>query len=253
MITTSTRRSAPVPSSNPEVPARASSQAGMMGGYDDDYQDDPVLSPETLNFGTDHLAERVQTTQQRLSMLRAEAEALEREKQQMEELSRKQREFMGGRTEMAEKLNRSITMLDRESYEAQKRVEQLLVIKDSFQQHLEMLGSLNPEEWNSQDLQHDLSRAIGVIEDAREEYAKSMARVQLLTSAPSAAAPAAAVAVAQPARDYSSPASRNSSGGGLPIEISREAFRTWAFCGAAFSLPIIVLAVLYMLVRLITG
>jgi len=219
-----------------------------MGGYDDDFQDDPVLSPESMTLGPDHLAERVHTTQQRLSLLRAEADALEREKLQMEELSRKQREFMGGRTEVAEKLSRAVAMLDRESYEAQKRVEQLLVIKDNFHQHLEMVQSLNPEEWNSQDLPRDLTRAIGIIEDAREEYGKSMARVQLLTNASTSSMPAATVAVTAPARDFGV----SSRAGGMPIEISREAFRTWAFCGAAFSLPLIALAMLYMLVRLFT-
>lgn len=247
MITNTPRRSAPVPSSSPEVSPRAGNSSLMA--YDDDFQDDPVLSPDSLSIGPDHLAERVQTTQQRLSMLRAEADALEREKLQMEELSRKQREFMGGRTEVAEKLSRSIAMLDRESYEAQKRVEQLLVIKDNFHQHLEMVQSLNPEEWNSQELPRDLTRAIGIIEDAREEYAKSMARVQLLTNAASSTVPAATAAVTAPVRDYAA-ASRS---GGLPIEISREAFRTWAFCGAAFSLPLIALALFYGLVRLITG
>jgi hypothetical protein len=247
MTTSTTRRSVPVSSSSPEVSHRGN--AGLMAAYDDDFQDDPVLSPESLSLGPDHLAERVQTTQQRLSLLRAEADALEREKLQMEELGRKQREFMGGRTEVAEKLSRSIAMLDRESYEAQKRVEQLLVIKDSFHQHLEMMQSLNPEEWNSQELPRDLTRAIGIIEDAREEYAKSMARVQLLTNASASTVSAATVAVTAPARDFSA-ASRS---GGLPIEISREAFRSWAFCGAAFSLPLIALAAIYMLVRLITG
>ena len=90
-------------------------------------QDELVLPADSMSLAPENLAERVQTTQDRLTKLRAEAEALEREKLQFEELSRKQRDFMQGRTEMAEKLNRSIAMLDRETYEAQKRVEQLLV------------------------------------------------------------------------------------------------------------------------------
>lgn len=242
MTTTTARRSVTVPASAYDASARQ----GMTAGYGDE-QDDLVLPAESMSLGPDNLAERVQTTQQRLSALRMEAEALEREKQRMEELSRKQREFMGGRTEMSEKLSRAVAMLDRESYEAQKRVEQLLVIKDGFQQHLELLQSMNPEEWDPQALPQDLSRAIGVIEDAREEYAKAMARVQLLTHAASAPVSAVTAAVAAPMRDFAAPR------GGLPIEVSREAFRSWVFCGAAFSLPLIVCAALYLLVRLITG
>lgn len=239
MTTTTTRRSVPAH----DLSARSN---GMNPGYDDDFQDDLVLPAESMSLAPDNLAERVQTTQQRLSALRMEAEALEREKLQMEELSRKQREFMGGRTEMSEKLSRAIAMLDRESYEAQKRVEQLLVIRDSFHQHLDVVQSMNPEEWDPQALPQDLTRAIGIIEDAREEYAKSMARIQLLTNAATSSVPVATSSVATPQRDMMPRA-------GLPIEISRDAFRTWAFCGAAFSLPLIAVALLYLLVRLITG
>jgi hypothetical protein len=210
-------------------------------------QEDLVLPADSMSLAPEVLAERVQTTQNRLSQLRAEEEALLREKQQFEELSRKQQQFMQGRSEMAEKLSRSIAMLDRETYEAQKRVEQLLVIKDTFHQHLDLVDALHPEQWNSRDLPQELTRALGMIEDAREDYQKNIARVQMLTQAPASALPAATVAVS-PLRELSAPAAA-----GLPVEISRRAFRLWAFCGAAFTLPLVALAVLYALVRLIFG
>lgn len=247
MTRTTTRRTVPATTAAPE---------GHY--YQVDHQDDPiyqdaahddlVLPADGMSLAPENLAERVQTTQQRLSMLRAEAEALEREKQQFEELSRKQREFMTGRTEMAEKLSRAIAMLDRESYEAQKRVEQLLVIKDGFHQHLDVVDSLNPEQWNPTELQHDLTRALGIIEDAREEYQKAITRVQMLVNAPapaSAPAPAAAVSAAP------EPAAHRFAG--LPLEISRKSFRTWAFCGAAFTAPLIAFGLIYMLIRIIAG
>jgi len=140
-------------------------------------------------------------------------------------------------------------MLDRETYEAQKRVEQLLVIKDSFHQHLDVVESLNPEQWNPQELHHDLTRALGIIEDAREEYVKAIARVQMLTG-PAAPAMSAAQAVSPVSQAREAASNRII---GVPVEISRSAFRTWAFCGAAFTLPLGVIAVLYMLVRLIAG
>ncbi len=237
---------------------RASSQQSASGqsagayhshqDYDDGSQDDLVLPADGVGMASENLAERVQTTQQRLTLLRAEAEALEREKLQFEELSRKQRDFMQGRTEMAEKFNRAIAMLDRESYEVQKRVEQLLVIRDVFHQHLDVVGSLNPEQWNPKDLCQDLTRALGIIEDAREEYQKAMSRVQMLTSAAASAAPVVASVSLGQGREASSQRF-----GGLPVEISRNAFRMWAFCGAAFTAPLLGVALLYLLVRLIRG
>lgn len=245
MTSTNTRRIVPV---SHEANAYSTGAGGQRPLYEDDGQEELVLPAENMALAPEHLAERVQTTQHRLTMLRAEAEALEREKQQFEELSRKQREFMQGRAEMAERLSRSIAMLDRETYEAQKRVEQLLVIKDSFHQHLDIVDSLNPEQWDPKELQHDLTRALGMIEDAREEYAKGVARVQMLTHTTVAALPATPAAtvpgMVRESASHQAP--------GLPVEISRKAFRTWVFCGAAFTLPLVLLGVLFMLVRLVT-
>jgi hypothetical protein len=246
MTPSSSRRIIP---SSPSSPASGaySPVSGLNQDYDDGPHGDLVLPADGMTMAPENLAERVHTTQQRLSMLRAEAEALEREKLQFEELSRKQTDFMQGRSEMAEKLGRSIAMLDRETYEAQKRVEQLLVIKDNFHQHLDVVQSLNPEQWDPQELQHELTRALGIIEDAREEYRKAIARVQMLTNA---AVPALASAPAA-----SQAAMRESTGmrtGGIPVEISRQAFRVWAFCGAAFTLPLIATGLFYMLVKLFT-
>lgn len=247
MTPTTTRRV--VPASSSSVASAYSPVSGLHQDYDDGPQGDLVLPAEGMIMAAENLAERVQTTQQRLTLLRAEADALEREKLQFEELSRKQTDFMQGRTEMAEKLSRSIAMLERETYEAQKRVEQLLVIKDGFHQHLEVVDSLNPEQWNPKELQHELTRSLGIIEDAREEYRKAIARVQMLTNAPAPAMPSSPATAPQGMMRESAGSSR---AGGLPVEISRQAFRVWAFCGAAFTLPLIVTGLFYMLVRLFT-
>lgn len=227
--------------------------------YLEDEGDELVLPAESMGNGHD-LEERVQTTQHRLAQLRQEAEALEQEKLRFEELSRQQKEFMHGRTEMGEKLTRALAHLDRETYEAQRRVEQLLVIKDTFNHHLDVIDSLNPEQWNSQDLRHDLGRALGMIEEAREEYIKGSSRVHLLTTG-TASAPAAngqtsagtsAGAASHSAATGSSSASSPSVGlgnlempmtsgsmaGSLPVTLNKETFRFWLFCGLGFTVPL---------------
>ena len=215
--------------------------------YEDDHDGELVLPAEGGHGGPDNLEEKVQTTQNRLAQLRAEAEALEREKQQFEELSRRQREFMDGRTEMTAKLGRATTNLEREAYEAQKRVEQLLVIKDTFDRHLELIESLHPEQWDPKDLPYDLGRAVEVIEDAREEYAKAMARVQTLAGAPVAVAPATPAAAGPSRAADSSPMLA------APGPMTREEFRRWVLCGAAFTLPLAALGLLYVIVRVCLG
>ncbi len=205
--------------------------------YLEDDGDGLVLPADTMSHGSD-LEERVQTTQHRLSQLRQEAEALEQEKLRFEELSRQQKEFMQGRVEMGEKLTKALTHLDRETYEAQRRVEQLLVIKDTFNHHLDVIDSLNPEQWNPSDLRHDLGRALGMIDEAREEYIKGSSRIHLLTAGatsqnqPAAPAPSPSTATAE--RTLSSIMAPSS----LPVTLNKDTFRFWLFCGLGFTVPL---------------
>lgn len=205
--------------------------------YLEDEGDGLVLPAETMSHGSD-LEERVQTTQHRLSQLRQEAEALEQEKLRFEELSRQQKEFMQGRVEMGEKLTKALTHLDRETYEAQRRVEQLLVIKDTFNHHLDVIDSLNPEQWNPSDLRHDLGRALGMIDEAREEYIKGSSRIHLLTAGATSpnqpAAPAPSPSTATAAMTLSSTMAPSS----LPVTLNKDTFRFWLFCGLGFTVPL---------------
>lgn len=224
--------------------------------YADEEGDELVLPADSLHGGS-NLEERVQTTQNRLAQLREEAEALEQEKLRFEELSRQQKEFMNGRTEMGEKLTRALAHLDRETYEAQRRVEQLLVIKDNFNHHLDVIDSLNPEQWNPHDLRQDLARALGMIEAARDAYLKGSSQVHLLTSAPSAPASSPSPAVpsgnslaedsgfhraGEPMRHLM--ASAASPPSSSPVLFNKETFRFWLFCGMGFSVPLVVTALL---------
>lgn len=214
-----------------------------------------ILPGEAMTSAGEALEERVQTTQTRLAQLRMEADALEKEKQQFEELSRQQKDFMQGRAEMGEKLTRSLSLLDRETYEAQKRVEQLLVIKDTFNHHLDVIDSLNPEQWNPHDLRHDLSRALGMIEDARDEYLSGSARIQHLTQGSQPAASAAPNPVSSSSVVATAPESRYDNRSAAPAvpmgSFTRETFRHWMFCGLAFSTPAIAVALLGLLIWLI--
>ncbi len=210
--------------------------------YLEDEGDGLVLPADSMSPGSD-LEERVQTTQHRLSQLRQEAEALEQEKLRFEELSRQQKEFMQGRVEMGEKLSKALTHLDRETYEAQRRVEQLLVIKDTFNHHLDVIDSLNPEQWNPSDLRHDLGRALGMIDEAREEYIKGSSRIHLLTAGSTSpnqpASPVASPSTSAAAMALPSTAAFSS----LPVTLNKDTFRFWLFCGLGFTVPLAATAI----------
>jgi hypothetical protein len=69
-------------------------------------------------------------------------------------------------------------VLEREAYNAQKRLEQIRATRESFGQHLELVEAIDPKSWNPDDLHKELSRALSTVDDARTEYSEQRSRLQ---------------------------------------------------------------------------
>src|SRR6202165_1130884 len=130
-----------------------------------------AMSPE-------HLDSQVQKAQEQLLQLKRQQEQIEKQKRELEELSRKQEELERGRAEMTDKLTRSLVVLEREAYDAQKRLEQLRAMRESFGQHLELIEAIDPKSWSPSDLHKELSRALSTVESARGEFSQQRSRLQ---------------------------------------------------------------------------
>src|SRR5881628_742912 len=133
--------------------------------------DDEAVSAE-------HLDSQVQKAQEQLLQLKRQQEQIEKQKRELEELSRRQEELERGRLEMTDKLTRSLVVLEREGYDAQKRLEQLRAMRESFAQHLKLIEAIDPKNWNPADLHKELSRALSTVDDARTEYNEHRSRLQ---------------------------------------------------------------------------
>src|SRR5881409_4036590 len=127
----------------------------------------------------EHLDSQVQKAQEQLLQLKRQQEQIEKQKRELEELSRRQEELERGRVEMTDKLTRSLVVLEREAYNAQKRLEQIRATRESFGQHLELIEAIDPKSWNPADLHKELSRALSAIDDARTEYSDQRSRLQV--------------------------------------------------------------------------
>jgi DNA repair exonuclease SbcCD ATPase subunit len=195
--------------------------------HDEQFLDLPA--EEDLSAG-EHLDSQVQKAQEQLLQLKRQQELIERQKRELEELSRRQELLQSGKTEMVEKLTRAIVVLERESYDAQKRVEQLHAIHDSFQQHLEFLESINPKAWEGLDINKELNKALSAIDDARTEYSRSVPKISP-ESEPDGDPMAATV---------------GASYAGEPM----KDFMQWLKVGAAFTLPLIVAVIVLALLIL---
>lgn len=140
--------------------------------------EEPLLDlPDDENLSTEHLENQVQKAQEALLSLKRQQELIEKQKRELEELSRRQEQLQAGRSEMIEKFTRALVVLERETYEAKRRVELLESIHDSFSQHMDVLESINPKAWEGLDINKELTKALSAVDDARTEYANNLPRI----------------------------------------------------------------------------
>ena len=189
---------------------------------------DPYLDLDEDASG--ELGDKVQQVRAELESLKQKQEEIEREKSRLEELKRRQDELDTGRSEMLDKLTRSLVVVQREVEETQKRLEQLHTIYNSFTQHLRQLESINARSWSGSELPRELSKAISSVEDARAEYIKAQAKISV--------------------EPVSSDPSSGTAQDGDYGYYEERGFLYWLKSGFAFTLPIQVLGVLALLVWL---
>ena len=198
---------------------------------DDVLVSQPLASPMSSDY-----EERLQLAQEQLQALRQQQEAIERQKQDLEDLNEKQRSFVSGRSELSNKLSRSVAMLERESMEAQKRVEVFDSTREAFEQHIETLNSLKPENWDRAELRNELARALSLIEDSAEDFNKQSAKINSLRQTSTSVEPI-----------------RATSGSGHETKTTNvsaafpTSFKQWFMLGLAFTLPLVIVGVLALL------
>src|SRR6266704_3100519 len=185
--------------------------------------DDEAVSAE-------HLDSQVQRAQEQLLQLKRQQVQIEKQKRELEELSRRQEELERGRAEMTDKLTRSLLVLEREAYNAQKRLEQLRATRESFGQHLEVLEGIDPKGWNPADLHRELSRALSTVDDARAEFSQQRSRLQAIAT--------------QDSEDVSLPEAAPEVAGTR----GEKSFGQWVLIGFALSLPLMTVGLIGLVI-----
>jgi hypothetical protein len=188
------------------------------------------LQEEDVN-SAEHLDSQVQKAQEQLVQLKRQQELIEKQKRELEELSKRQEQLQSGKAEMTEKFTRALVILERETYETQKRVEQLKSMHEAFSQHLGVLEAINPKNWENADINKELNKALSAVDDARAEYAQSRSRIN-----------------AESNEDVLEPASGAGGDAAGYMEIPERDFMYWFKAGLAFTLPLVGLGVIILLV-----
>ncbi|HEV7866764.1 MAG TPA: hypothetical protein VGO90_03725 [Chthoniobacteraceae bacterium] len=187
--------------------------------------------PDDDNLSGEHLDNQVQKAQEQLISLKRQQDQIEKQKRELEELSRRQEQLQLGKQEMVEKFTRAVVVLERETYDAQKRVELLQSIHDSFTSHVSVLESINPKSWDGLDINKELNKALSAVDDSRAEYSKSIPRISPASDT-SGGDPVAASAGFQ--MEYQAPEEKD--------------FMYWLKSGFAFTLPLLGLGIILIVV-----
>lgn len=170
---------------------------------------------------------------QELERLRKRQEQLEQEKRDLEELRRRQDEYERSKRELTELFKRSLVTLERREVDAQRMVELLGATRARFKEHLAVIESLQEEGWPEDRIRDELNRSLGVLEQARMEYNKAIAKIDAVKSeaTPPTGAPPAVVF-----EDHAY------------ADDAEKPFAYWLKVGFAVSLPLMVVIAVVALV-----
>jgi chromosome segregation ATPase len=116
-----------------------------------------------------------------LEKLRKRQEDLEREKRELEDLRRKQDDYERGKREMVDRLNSSVTSLEKDELEAERLAELLGATRKRFKNLLMDIEAIHEENWPEAQMRDELAKALNVLEDARLEYNKTMTKIEALS------------------------------------------------------------------------
>ncbi len=186
--------------------------------------------------------QREQTNQQaaqaaqELERLRGQREELERERQRLETLGKRQVKYEQDQNGLREGLTHRMELLRKMDLEASRRAELFAAVRCRYEEMLREVDQVRDQSWSQDRYEEDLNRALAIMEDIQREYSRAWSRVEAVSSE---------VIVQRPA-DVA---------GSMPVRVSEQRsgprrFREWLLAGAAFSLPLItVMVVLFVLAR----
>jgi hypothetical protein len=187
-----------------------------------------LASSVAADEGDEDFESRLARTQEELLQLRHQARVVERRKEELEEITRKEREYTRGRAELHEKLSGLLVTLERSSAEAQRQLEVLLQSRDDISRHYRALSAIVIEDWNAPGVVEQADHALAVINDARADFERVNARIASCHTDGAGAARAS-----------------------VPTPGAAHDFLYWLRSGFAFTLPLLVLGLLALVLSLV--
>ena len=184
-------------------------------------------APGTLARHKEEVSTNVSDAASQIDRLRHRQEELEREKSTLEKLGQQQDEYETEKRDLIQKLSRSIVLAEKEESQATRIAALFAETRARFRDALSELQSISEDDWDENEFESELTKALAVVESARGVYEKALARIE---------------------------ASGWQQGGGKPPvdamrdserpQPARAGFGYWLKVGIAVSLPLIIVLIL---------
>ncbi|VVM04381.1 hypothetical protein [Methylacidimicrobium tartarophylax] len=140
----------------------------------------PEESELASRFSVDDLNIKVQQAQEVLLDLERRREEIERQKRQLEELRKKQRDFEVGHRAVTEELTRSVALLERQEEDGQRELDDIRSVRKTLAGQLASLEALEPATWEPANLADELTRALALVDQSRAALRQSQGRLERL-------------------------------------------------------------------------
>jgi DNA repair exonuclease SbcCD ATPase subunit len=179
-------------------------------------------------------SQQVATAVREVELLKMRQATLERERSDLEDMTKRQEDYEHGKKEIVEKLNRSVVLLEKEQEQANRMGELLAETQTRFRETLADIQSIKEESWPDEDFRGQLNEALTKVESARSLYRKAIARIEATSWHRNPEADGR--------RDFDEPADRKA-WADLP-------FRVWLRIGLALTLPVVAILFIAFVVNL---
>lgn len=127
----------------------------------------------------EELSTHLVTATKEMEQLRIRQEELEKERNRLHELSRKQEEYLRDKQDIIEKMDRGVITVEKEEVEATRMAQLLSETRTKFKAALAELRGINEDAWAPGDerFEEELNKAMAVVENARMDYKKALSRI----------------------------------------------------------------------------
>lgn len=155
----------------PEPMSRAATQKKQHLKVSDDQLELETISKKTrASAMSGDIDSQVAKAQKQIDELRYKQEELNRQAQELQEISEKKQEFLVGQIEVIEKYTSALTHMDREIFEMKQEVEDLEQTRKSFASHLKKIENLDPNKWKRNEISTKLDQGLSYIDQAEDEF-----------------------------------------------------------------------------------